>query len=377
MENNFKCKNRFGRSNKKTWVLMVLCALFLPSTYGQVIINFTIPNPIEVKHADLYNILILNSDNVSRRVNIRCGLNFGTTSVFQSEVNDITLVSGTNQLSQMVFQETNVVYSNEERFSFFRNNQTLPAGNFKWCIQVIDPVTKEKIGSECFNITVEPLTPPLLVFPINQSVIPNSNPTFIWLGPGPQIKGDQFLYDIKVSEILGAQTPLDALTRNFGHIQVSNLTELQFPYPFNSPTLENGKKYAWQVIAHNSLGKTLKTDVWIFSVYQDTAKEEKVIFYEAALIPRTTLDGSFVNIAREIKLDLSSWNSSEMSYKVTDVGGKVVINNDQGLVQKESGQRFKLDFSTQNILVHKGTYTLEVIDAKGDKGFISFKYYKK
>lgn len=354
-----------------------LFVLSISKNQGQIIIEYISPNPVEVLQSDLYNLMIINSSSNSKLVNIMCKLNFGNTTIFQSELNNIKLEAGINQLAQIGYSESNVLYSNDPRFSFLKLNKTLSAGNYQWCVRLVDLATKEELNSNCFEIQVNPLTPPLLVYPNDKSEISILNPTFLWIGPGPQIKEDQFSYDIKISEIFSRQSPLDAIVRNFGHIMVNNLNELQLPYPFNSPTLENGKSYAWQVTAHNSLGKVLKTEIWSFKVKLDSAFQEQVVFIETALIPRRLLDGSFVNIQKEIKLDLSAWNTTEITYQILNVNGEAVIKNKKELISTLSGHRIILSLIDDSELKDKSLYTLEILDKKGNKGFISFKYFKK
>jgi hypothetical protein len=79
------------------------------------------------------------------------------------------------------------------------------------------------------------------------------NQVFKWLPPP---SNDAVTYKIKIVEILGDQSPEQALHTNKPFFEKDSLSRLTTSYPPNAPHLMMGKKYAWAVESKNKEGKS-------------------------------------------------------------------------------------------------------------------------
>jgi hypothetical protein len=95
-----------------------------------------------------------------------------------------------------------------------RQRGTLPAGNYVACIQVERADNRAVLSKDCRNISVGGKVSPLkLVYPKNGQTIPQGQlPTFTWLPPTKAPSGAQ--YRLRIVEVLGNQSPSDAMQRN-------------------------------------------------------------------------------------------------------------------------------------------------------------------
>jgi hypothetical protein len=111
---------------------------------------------------------------------------------------------------------------------------------------------------------VEPLSPPLLTMPEDDSVVTVTQPNFTWLPPTPLNMFSNLTYDFLISEVNDGQSLTDAIQKNLPIQQAQGLQQPFLTYPLTGPQLEAGKTYAWQVIARNQSQYAAKSDVWSF-----------------------------------------------------------------------------------------------------------------
>lgn len=366
---------------KNRWLHKSLCfvILFLTmlnfSTSAQLTFNFIGNSVNELSLKNLYQFIVMNNYTSSLPVSISFDLYAQNKIVYKSRVENIDIEVGSTSLDFQSFKLTQEQFIDAEIEKFLSFNQVLPAGNFNWCMRIYDKVHKEELDRLCFPLRVEPATPPLLVYPPNNSELEELQPTFSWIGPSPD--GRDYKYEISVAEILGKQSPLDAVKRNFSLFKLSNLNENQIQYPLSSPELVFGKSYAWQIKAYNSTGSVLYTEVWRFNLNRDTSIVN-VVFYENFIIPRSFKDGSTINILNEMKVDVSNLTEiSGASYQILDMQDKVIVENDLNLINVISGNRFVLNLSKSNTLKNNTNYLLKIQGDKGFQGYILFKYFKK
>jgi len=151
-------------------------------------------------------------------------------------------------------------------------NAFLPLGNFVVCVSFFryehDIVTQ--VAEECDFIEVEPLSPPQLVTPWNESQETQPYPTFNWLPPAPVSFFSNLKYELDVVELLSGQSPADAIQRNMPLLHQTNLVTTSLLYPVSAPALEYDKQYAWRITAISNEVVVSRTDVWTFTLKRET-----------------------------------------------------------------------------------------------------------
>ncbi|MHA4808144.1 hypothetical protein ACX0G9_08550 [Flavitalea flava] len=146
------------------------------------------------------------------------------------------------------------------------SNGMLPLGKFQVCYQLIWTYGENQTAAadDCEEIEVEPLSPPLLTMPDNDSVVIRSNPDFTWMPPAPISMFSDLNYDLLISPLYDGQSISDAITKNLPLQQAQGLRQPFFTFPIQGPQLEEGKKYVWQVIAKDRQQYGAKSEIWSF-----------------------------------------------------------------------------------------------------------------
>lgn len=127
----------------------------------------------------------------------------------------------------------------------------VPADQYSLCIFAIDTKTKDTLGFDCVNHhVVVNVTPPQLVSPANNSSLTVSLPHFTWTPISPATSAIKITYRLKIVEVIGRQSAVDAMKSNPAWFEEDNIASTVFPYQLSATPFENGSQYAWQIIAY-------------------------------------------------------------------------------------------------------------------------------
>jgi hypothetical protein len=108
-----------------------------------------------------------------------------------------------------------------------------------------------------------------LIQPANTEVIKELRPVLSWTPPAPVHMFNNLSYDIIVTGIYDKQSPEEALQRNIP-VMTTISSNNSVLYPSSFTNLEQGKTYAWQVIAKDAGRFGGKSEVWTFSIMPDS-----------------------------------------------------------------------------------------------------------
>lgn len=227
----------------------------------------------QLRVADLWKITIINTTPDEYQVFLR-----GTaahdkdgqiadahTATFAVPANTTKMVSGLD------ISPVKLDTSDPEYKAVFTQTGTVPAGNYTICVYVTAVVRNgnqlaapEVIGSDCKTAEVQPQSPPVLVFPNDESDVTDKQPQFTWLPPTPLKPAQRPRYQLRVVEILGRQTPYDAMQSNPAWFvtTLSGITTLR--YPLASRTFIEGRRYAWQIKAFGEGYEIGESEIWWF-----------------------------------------------------------------------------------------------------------------
>jgi hypothetical protein len=147
-------------------------------------------------------------------------------------------------------------------------NGMLPAGKYQVCYELVitSGETYGPVAETCEDVEVEPLSPPVLIMPEDDSTVMTAYPDFTWMPPGPPAMFTDLRSDLLISPVYEGQASTDAIQKNLPVQQAQGLQQPYFTFPIQGPQLEVGKTYAWQVIARNGQQFAAKSDVWTFKM---------------------------------------------------------------------------------------------------------------
>ncbi|TVQ04105.1 MAG: hypothetical protein EA359_07545 [Balneolaceae bacterium] len=153
------------------------------------------------------------------------------------------------------------------------------------------------------NFMVRYPQPPNLLTPVNNSGVFVQVPVFSW-APAIVPPGVTVEYDVLIVELFDGQNPGDAILSNREHAFLSVINNTIFPYTGEFLPLEQGRTYAWQVIARDVADQYPfknegRSEINIFSFGQDpgSGQEAPVLFLPPVAdmitaVPVTSISGS-------------------------------------------------------------------------------------
>lgn len=260
-----------------------------------------------------------------------------------------------------------------------RLNQPLPVGEYIACYRLLDIDNKNTVlASECVKVFAEPLSPPQLVLPENESVIMEPRPVLTWTPPAPVNMFANLGYDILVSPLFENQSPQEAIQRNIP-VMTTYSTNNSILYPSSYTDLQPGKTYVWQVAAKDGNRFGGKSEVFQFTVIPDSVK--KII----SMAPYIKLDMEKpqVTVMQQGVLKLEYFNPLPDStvkveaYLITDKNSKgrqqisfdLKVKPGQNFLEYKLNNRIRLDESA--------VYEARLVNSRGEAWVMRFnpKYY--
>lgn len=200
----------------------------------------------------------------------------------------------------------------------------------------------------------------MLIFPADSSILQSSAIQFTWTPPAPVSLFGRLGYDVVVTEVRPGQQPAEALQENLPFYSTSQITANFESYPVSLPKFENGKWYAWQVIARDERSYAAKTETWVFSVRNDSLKQDPATISYLLLgdanggLSRITKAGLFVKYYCYDK-------DHEATLQILQSDGKVIQQLRQPLQYGDNYFRIPIKSQLRTDVV----YTLQLIDTQG------------
>lgn len=253
---------------KKLLLFFVLTFLITNSySQNQVISRLKQPPPNRFGISDLWSIDLNNTT----RKEIK-GYIIGTLSedkdglIVEARTKLFTIKPGNNTYTQKDFPNADINYYNNRYKEILLRTGGAPDGDYTICITVYNEFD-EVIGQEnCIYHSVRQLNNITLISPEDNSALTDETIVFSWV-PLPAAKE----YSLKIVELIGRQSPTDAMRDNRPFFQKDNIRTPSFQYPSSERKFSENKTYAWQVYLKDNPEQTA-SEIWTFSVSKSNAK---------------------------------------------------------------------------------------------------------
>jgi hypothetical protein len=258
----------------KTKILLgiIICLPFCMK--AQITLTTLLPNSGMLLKDQLWNVVITNNTNdiaaLTLQLDVRDVL-LGQ-SVINASSGKIIIGKGMKLVTLKDVQPVIYDYVATE----FSGNY-LPCGSYIMNYHLVQETSKGDIlpvANEVIRINVTPLSPPLLTTPVDKSIIETAYPQFTWMPPAPIQMFNPLLYDITVVAIEEGQSPKEAIEFNKPVYINSNLQNPAEKMPASFGQLQQGKSYAWQVVARSGMNYASPTEVWAFTVKKEIEKTD-------------------------------------------------------------------------------------------------------
>lgn len=244
--------------------------------------------------SELWNVLLINATSEERAVRLEVTVQDLTSvqDVITGRTRSIPLKPGASAINMSALepiQYTGLLASQ----SSLATSVILKVGTYRLCYTLTDDSEDNKsvYARECVGYEVQPLSPPQLIFPPDQSEQSVRSLQFNWIPPAPLEVFDQLTYTFLVTPIKGAVNATSAIQEN---TPLFTRTESQPSININPSTVafEDGQFYAWQVLAYDRKQFAAKSEVWTFK-YVNQTLQERVL----ASTPYLKLNGPIDQVA--------------------------------------------------------------------------------
>ena len=367
--------------NKKN--LLVFLLLFCMKAQAQLLVNLQLPVIGLSSKSQLWNMAVVNTTNSSLQVKVSMLFTDAGTGqlVFTASSGQFTITAGAHVLQANDFMP--VVY-NIVNGNYGMDNSPgglLPVGNFNICYQfdkIIGDNT-ERITEECETVEIEPISPPLLIFPEDQSILDINRPIFNWMPPAPVSLFSNLNYTLRLVEVLPTQSAADAVQQNIAIFSQQNITGLATPYLSSLPALDTGKWYAWQVIANNNNSLVGKSDVWSFRVAGQASVANPITKGQAFAKLKKEGEIHYFICSRYLQVAYDNYLADDtVSIAIYDVAGQFTrIELDSNYLLLHPGQNLvSLDVGGNNNLSPNRLYQFELINSKNERWIGKF-YFRR
>ena len=347
---------------------------------AQITLTTQLPGSGMLLKEQLWNMVIINNSNDIALLKIQLDVRDiqQGQSVINASAGKVIIGKGMKLISLKDVQPIIYNYVATE----FSGNY-LPCGSYTISYHLIQETTKGDVAvaDEVTRINVTPLSPPLLTFPGDKSSIENVYPQFTWMPPAPLQMFNQIFYDITVVAVEDGQTAKEAIEFNKPVYTNTNLQNPSDKIPSSYEQLQQGKTYAWQVVARSGMTYAIPTDVWVFTIGKDSVA--KII--EQAPYIKISISNTEVAIVHQGVIKMEYYNSANdkklsfIVYKVQEkekAGRKEIsfdlpVNNGQNLLMHNMAKKAKLD--------EKTVYEVSMTNGRGEQWLMRFVpvYYRK
>lgn len=333
----------------KKFVLSILSILPV-LVQGQVTINAQLPPAGLVKGDQLWYLVLSNSKDEIKEVNIKMSLQDAVSGqiVLSANSGSFLLGKGIKIITARDVQPIAYNYTNPE---FSRSY--LPMGSYISCYQVYHNGQKgeEPLGDDCIRINIDPLSPPLLNTPSDKSDVETPYPQFTWLPPAPMDMFSNLNYELFVTEVLPGQSSAEAIEQNSPVYTNANIFQTYESYPSSFSQLDTDKVYAWQVIAKNGLNYAAKTEIWTFKIKKANVKKEPV--FANYILLSNEMAGIYPVAKNELHIKfVSNFISHDAVITISDVEtGRVIKNKSQKINPGDNYFDLEIgrDFQTERV----------------------------
>ncbi len=349
---------------------------------AQVIITPQLPAIGLYLKNQLWSVSVLNNSAATKNVRLKIQFSdvsnnqlvFTATSKLFAMAPGLTLVQY-NTVLPVTYNVTNASYGVDGSPDGF-----LPVGVFNICYVVVedDGETPSELAEECTAVEIEPLSPPLLIFPEHDARTTEHRPVFNWLAPSPGGLLSSLNYRLVLVEVLAAQSASDAIQQNVPVFTQQNIIANSLPFPAAYPQLDTGKTYAWQVAALTNQNIVSRSEVWTFKVqysYADSSIKTGSRNYIS--LTRTQDGASTVFYGSVYYQYINEINDTTVALKCFDISkdnNQLQLLVEQVVPLKFGTNYLTVDLSVINGIRDKQFYLLELVNSKNESWFVKVEY---
>jgi len=345
-------------------IFFILLPIFLSAeiAQSQVTINF---NPaIYGQSLDgLSYVQVFNASSENVRIKLTIKIKETTAgNVLTAVINSVPLYRGINTIDRGAFSAGRFSFGNNYYGNTLSQTGKFPEGDYEYCFEV--EITDSKASwntpffENCFSFQLQPLTPLLLINPVDGDEDCNTRPDFLWQLPMPLPPGSKCR--MVLSEINEKQDIVEAINYNVPLINRGNLFSNQLQFPFNAPQLKEGKRYAWQVTVYNEKTILKKSEIWTYTVKCEEKKEQSS--GESFRELKETEDGNFYVANKILRFSFNNpYSGGILTYAISSLSDPGSTIKSLPTLKMQAGlNKYEIDLSDNRSFKNGKEYLLKV-----------------
>ena len=346
---------------RKIFAAIIVLMTIAFASKAQVYIQTTLPTVGLVQKNQLWNLVLISGSTAFMEGKLelvlrdrQTGMELMTATTSRFSLPKGSLSVNVNNLNPIQYNYLGMEPGN-------MLNGLLPTGAYIACYSFtkITPDKQEQLTEECVSFDIEPLSPPMLIFPGDSSELEAMPAQFTWTPPTPAGMINRLQYEIQITEIRPGQKADEAIQDNMSFYNSANVMNNFLTYPATLPAFEKDKWYGWQVVARDDRNYAGKSEVWVFKVAQPSGIKlliEQTPFIkmkrdnpEKGIAPNGFLKLSYNNetadsLATVRLMDAASAEKQEISFQIKLVRGENLIQKDvKRLLHAQEGKIYEAD----------------------------------
>lgn len=344
---------------------------------AQVNMTVQLPPTGVMQKAQLWNILLVSSSSSSVRVRIDLQIMDAQSRqpVLNGSSTIFSISRGAKQLQ--VADLAPITYEYLSPTADRNANGLLMAGSYIACYSVmqISGDGAALVAEDCSPFAVEPVSPPLLNNPADQSIVEGNLPQFTWIPPAPLSIFSNLNYDFTIVELRNGQSAAEAIQSNIPVYHTTRLKDQFLNYPASAITLDTAKKYAWTVVAKNNNQFAAQADIWTFKL--KSVQVEKVYIEPAAYVQlKRGLDAPLITCTGSLQLSYTNDAADNtVKYEIITLDGtKNMVQS--GTLSLNRGPN-QLKISLNNGFIAGQSYLFHLLNGRQEYWNAKFIYNKK
>lgn len=285
---------------------------------------------------------------------------------------------GVNSIDRKAFANAQFSFAGNSYGKAVKQSGNLPEAEYDYCFEVEVYETKDlslpRFSEQCFTYAVQPLTPLLLINPIDEDEL-CIKPNFIWQPPMPLPQDARF--KLILVEMQEKQDVIEAISFNTPIINQLDIRTNTLFYPPNAPALKEDQKYAWQVWVYDKNTILKKSEIWTFTVRcSEKGATPSTDSYREL---KETIDGNFYATSQLLRFSFTNPYRAEKQLRYTIdclSDPSIKIKKLPELTLATGLNKFEIDLSEFNSFKENKEYLLTVFLADNRQLKLRFLYKK-
>jgi hypothetical protein len=229
------------------------------------------------------------------------------------------------------------------------------------------------VAEDCVPFAVEPVSPPLLNTPADQSVEESNLPQFTWLPPAPLSIFNDLNYDMVMVELRKGQSAAEAIQQNIPVFRSFHNRNMFVNYPVSAVALDTAKRYAWTVTVNNGNQFAAQTDVWTFRI-KGVQPVKTSVTEEAFIQLRKELDGTVFTTHGKLQYSYNNLaGDTTVKYEIIALDEQNAIKK-TGALSVKAGENLLQVMPGKNILTDQQHYLFRLSNSRQEYWYLKFIY---